>query len=70
MAEARSCNAPMYPELSIEKLYDKILENDGMSDYFPDTYSKGRYCDRTYFWTIWNSLFPELVKQSIEHANA
>ena len=40
--EVKICNLPRYDEISVMQLYDKCLELDGMKDYFPDAYPKGR----------------------------
>ena len=40
--EVKICNPPRYDEISVVQLYDKCLELDGMKDYFPDAYPKGR----------------------------
>ena len=40
-----------------------------MVDYFPDTLPKGCQIDRSYFYNIWNTQYPEQVKDVIDHAN-
>ena len=41
-----------------------------MADYFPDKFPKNTQCDKAYFYNVWNSLYPEQVKEVINHANA
>ena len=57
-----------YDELAISKVYHSLLDLDGMKPYFPSAYPKGRKCDRDYMWNIANSLYPDVVKQLVEHA--
>ena len=40
-----------------------------MARYFPDSYPKGRMCDRSYMYNVWNTLHPEDVKAVIAYAN-
>ena len=35
-------NVPKYDELSVKNLYDKFILLEGMIDYFPNKYCKGR----------------------------
>ena len=47
-----------YDELSVKNLYAKFLLLDGMPNYFPNTYPKGRQCDREYMFNVANTLHP------------
>ena len=33
---------PKYDEISVKNLYDKLIALDGMVEYFPSSYPKGR----------------------------
>ena len=70
MSSVRPVNIPMYDELRLSLIYPKALELDGMKDYFPSSYVKGRTVDRTYFWQTFNSLHPNVVKSLLDHANS
>ena len=48
-------DVPHYDELSVKNLYDKFLQLDGMHQYFPDKYAKGRQCDREYMFNVANT---------------
>ena len=37
--------------------------------YLQDEYPKNRFPDRTYFYTILNTVHPDYVRDMIEHAN-
>ena len=57
-----------YDELSVKGLYSKFLALEGISQYFPTKYAKGRQCDRDYMWNIANSLHPVIVASILENA--
>ena len=54
-------DVPKYDELSVKKLYDNLLSLDGMDKYFPDSYPKGRICDRDYMFNVANTLHHGIV---------
>ena len=58
-----------FDELSVKNLYDKFLELDGMSLYFPTSYPKGRQCEREYMFNIANTLHENVVTEIIKHAH-
>ena len=37
--------------------------------YLQDEYPKDRYPDRSYFYTVLNTVHPDYVRDMIEHAN-
>ena len=61
-------DVPKYDELSVKNLYDKLITLGDMRMYFPDTYPKGRQCDRDYMFNVANTLHPGIVQELIEHA--
>ena len=65
MSEAKTCNPPRYDEISVTNLYSECIELDGMKDYFPDEYPKGRSCSREYFFTVLATLYPQYLKDLI-----
>ena len=70
MRDVRFINPPSYDETSVVHIYDKVVAMKGMSELFPDSYPKGRQCDRQYMYNVWNTVYPEDVKRIIEHANS
>ena len=50
--EVVHANPPRYDELSVKNLYDYCLTLGDMHLYFPDTYPKGRACNKAYFFVI------------------
>ena len=61
---------PKYDEISVKKLYNKLIELDNMKDYFPNKYPKGRQCDREYLFNITNTIHPFILKTIIEYAQS
>ena len=69
MTEVRFCNPPAYDEIGVKALYEKVINQQYMSIYFPDKLPKGRQMDKTYMYNIWNTVHPDQVQAVIEHAN-
>ena len=61
-------NAPKYDEVSVKNLYDYAITLPNMAQYFPDSFPKGRQCDRNYMWTVWNTIHPEQVAAALKTA--
>ena len=59
MSEVRFINPPRFDEISVVNLYDRCIKWEGMIDYFPDHYPKGRNCNRGYFFNVLATLHPE-----------
>jgi len=57
------CNPPRYDEISVNNLYDPCIKMEGMKDYFPDQYLKGRTCTREYFFTVLATIHPDYTKK-------
>ena len=57
-----------FDELSVKNLYDKLQALDNMDKYFPDSYPKGRQCDRDYLFNVANTLHTGVVQELIDHA--
>ena len=69
MHEVRFCNAPAYDEIGVKALYDKVIAQPGMAEYFPDKFPKGSQCCKTYMYNVWNTVHPEKVRAVLEYAN-
>ena len=66
--EVKFVEVTHYDELSVKNLYDKLIELEGMRDYFPVKYPKGRYCERDYMFNVANTLHQKVVTELTEHA--
>ena len=69
MSDVSFINAPLFDEISVKNLYADVSQLPLIRDYFPDEFPKGCQCDRSYFYNVWNTKYPEQVKETIEHAN-
>ena len=69
MDQLKPVHVPHYDELSIKRLYDDVLKMPDVSSFFPDSYARGRACDRKYFFDVWNTLYQDQVNNLITHAN-
>ena len=63
--DVHPCNPPKYDEISVANLYEQYLKMEGMTDYFPDEYPKGRHCSRSYFFSILANKHPQYTEQLI-----
>ena len=54
-------DVPKYDELSVKNLYTKLMSLDNMDRYFPDTFPKGRQCDRDYLFNVANTLHQDVI---------
>ena len=63
--DTKQVQVTKYDELSVKNMYDDFLSLDGMKDYFPDKYCKGRCCDREYLFNVANTLHFNVVQDII-----
>ena len=68
LSEVKLIAVTKYDELSVKNLYDNFMTLEGMKDFFPDKYPKGRQCDREYMFNIANTLYEEITNELINHA--
>ena len=67
-SEKKGVKITKYDELSVKNLYEKFMTLPGFAEYMPAKYAKGRQCDRTYMFTVANTLHPGVVTKLLEHA--
>jgi len=65
----KTVNVGHYPELAINKMYKEFAARPALKPYLPDTFPKGRQIDKTFFWNLVNSFYPEEVQSILEHCN-
>ena len=70
MSEVKFVNVPAFDEIGVKYLYDDVVKKEGMAKYFPDKFPKGAQCDKGYFYNVWNTVYPEQVKEVIQYANS
>ena len=67
-AALKQIKVPHYDELSVSAIFERYKTDAELQKYFPDKMAKGKQIDRTYFWNVFNTLYPEVVKEIIGHA--
>ena len=69
IAECKFVTVPQYDELGVKYIFPKFHGDSEVMQYLQDEYPKNRHPDRTYFYTILNTVHPEYVRDLIAHAN-
>ena len=57
--DVRWINVPRFDELSVENLEKQFKSDAQLQRYLPDKLPKGRMPDRTYYFNVMNTLYPE-----------
>ena len=68
MADIVAVNVPLYQELNVADVLEMFKEHAELKRHLPDRMAKGRQIDRTYFFTVLNTLEAEKLAQIIAHA--
>ena len=61
---------PRWPEICVKSLWEHYKNDPEVMQYLPDSFSKGRVCDRTYFFSILNTVRPDKLAMIIQNARA
>ena len=69
MADVRFINVPLFDEIAVKNIYKDVSQLPLVKDCYPDEIPKGCQIDRSYFFNIYNSKYPEQLKETIDHAN-
>ena len=69
MEKVSFINPPNWDEIGVKNLYAQVTGQDEMKKYFPDKWAKGSQCDKSYFFNVLNTIFPDQVKTVIDNAN-
>ena len=70
ISDVKFINVPPFAEIAVKNVYSDVVKQPEMIDFFPDKLPKGCQSDRSYFYNIWNTKYPEQVKEVIDHANS
>ena len=68
MGDVVNINVPLYQELNVADVLEVFKDHEELKRHLPDRLAKGRQIDRTYFFTVLNTLEPEKLQQMIAHA--
>ena len=69
VSECKFVNVPKFDELGVNNIFPKFKSDPDVMLYLQDDYPKNKYPDRTYFYTVLNTVHPEYVSNMIAHAN-
>ena len=58
MADVKFINPPNWDEIGVKNMYTEVVGQTEMRRYFPDKFAKGSQCDKSYFFNVWNTIFP------------
>lgn len=68
LAEVKFIEVPKYDELSVINIFGRFKKDKKLMMYLPDRLPKGRNPDRTYFFNVLHTLYPEYVKELVKVA--
>ena len=61
-------HVPSYDELSVKKLWLDLKDDGAFNVFFQDKYPDEKGPNREYFFNILNTVYPEYLKQIMDHA--
>ena len=64
------CNPPAFDEIGVKNLFEKVMRMPEVKIFFPEIWPKGRQCDKSYFYNVWNTIHEDQVQNVIKHANS
>ena len=62
MADVVPVNVPLYQELNVADVLAMFKDHAEFRRHLPERLAKGRQIDRTYFFTVLNTLEPEKLQ--------
>ena len=68
LSEVRWIQVPKLEELSVTNLFEVFKDDVKMMEYIPSKLPKGRLPDRTYFFNVMNTLYPEYTAKLVRVA--
>ena len=64
--EVRDLHVPLWPELSIAKIWTEAIKFPGFISHMPSEWKEGVGADRAYFFAILATLAPDYLVNLIE----
>ena len=68
LSEVKWIEVPKFDEISVKALWPTMKEDENMMEYFPSQLPKGRLPDRSYFFNIMHSLYPDYTAELVRVA--
>ena len=69
LSDVKWINVPRFDELSVESLEKQFKDDAKFQRFLPNRLPKGRQPDRTYYFNVLNTLYPDYIAELILHAN-
>ena len=69
LSDVKWINVPRFDELSVENLEKQFKDDAKFQRFLPNRLPKGRQPDRTYYFNVLNTLYPDYIAEIILHAN-
>ena len=63
-------NVPLYDELAVKDIYQAFINDEKFMRHMPDPQPGSRLPNRTYFYNVLNTLYPDYVEKLVSHANS
>ena len=68
LGDVQWVEVPKYDELSVTNIYPRFKADALVAIYLPDRLPKGRLPDRSYFYNVLHTVYPEYVKELVRVA--
>ena len=63
--EIKSLNVPLWPELSVKRIFPAAERIIRFGRYIPDDWTADKKTERNFFWSILITIAPEFVEQIV-----
>lgn len=67
ISEVKHINVPHYPELNVKVIYEHYKNDALLKKFLPDKLAKGRQMDRTFFFNVFNTLYPDQLGEMVQN---
>lgn len=68
LTDVKHISVPHYPEMNIKHLFSHYKDDESLSKYLPSKFAKGRQVDRTFFFNVFNTIYPKELAKMISNA--
>ena len=68
LSEIKPVNVPHYHEINVAAILDKYKSDLHFKSYLPDITAKGKQQDRTFLFTVFNTLHPDIMQEIIKNS--
>ena len=61
VTEIKHIVVPHYEEISVKAVFETYKNDEALMKYLPEIRAKGKQLDRTFFFNILNTVYPEVL---------